>query len=152
MRGGTLGITISVSTLQVGKIGTNNYPMLTFHLSQEDAAQGFMLVVEAAETYVNPVTADVICSFGPEDVLAEVAGNTLYDVNSGAAGSQDAGTVTFDFSAQKKNQITLKAGTTIGATLTMPAVLPPVVTFIFNDASLRINKAYVTKRVHRMGG
>lgn len=144
-------MTVYVTTLQPRATGSSNYPYIEVSLTGEDARDGVILEIDVAATVGLATSVQVLGLMGDENVETEVAGNTLYDVNAAAAAKKVYGTMTFDFTALKKNRVTLKAGTTVGG-VALPAVLPPILGFRFADAGLRIVNARATRRLSRTGG
>lgn len=128
-----------------------NYPYIQFAVSHEDSINGFVLEVDAGGVLLAATTVNVFNLTGDEEVATEKAGNTHYDVNSGAADTKYLGDLTFDFTTYTRNKVALKQGGSIGA-MTVPNTMQPIMGFLFLDAGLRIVSARVTRRTNRMGG
>lgn len=146
-------MTIGTNTVRVGKktAGGVDYPYVEFAISQEDSVDGFVLEVDVAATAGLATTVEIFNLAGGEDIAAERAGNTHWDVNAGAAKKKFLGNLTFDYTTYTKNKIALKPGTVIGA-VTIPAIPQPNMGFLFLDTDLKIVSATVTRRTNRMGG
>lgn len=128
-----------------------SYPFVQFAVSQEDSVNGFVLEVEAGGLGLAATTVHVFNLSGEEDVATELAGNTHYDVTSGAAATKYLGDLTFDFTTYTLNKVALKQGGSIGA-MTVPNIMQPIMGFLFLDADLKVAKARATRRTNRMGG
>lgn len=146
-------MTIGTNSLRIERmtIGGVNYPFVEFAVSREDSVDGFVLEVNVGAAAALATTVKVLNLSGGEDVSAELAGNTHWGVNTGAAATKYLGDLTFDFTTYTRNKVALKQGTTIGA-MTVPNPMQPIVRFIFMDAALRIVTAKVTRRTNRLGG
>jgi hypothetical protein len=132
-------------------IGGVTYPFIDFAVSHEDSVEGFVLEVDVGNVVAAATTVEVYNLSGDESLSTEKAGDTHYDVNSGAAATKYLGDLTFDFTVYTRNKVALKQGGAIGA-MTIPNTMQPIMGFLFLDADLRITEARVTRRTNRMGG
>jgi hypothetical protein len=144
-------VTISVTKVQHNARTAGNLPIVETSISADDAVSGIILEFTVGALTAAPTVVNVVGLLGGEDIAAEIAGNTHYDVNAGALAKKFIGNLTFDFSGKLMNRLVIKPGTVIGA-VTFPAVLPPNLAFVFNDEAIKITKVNATRKYNRMGG
>ena len=125
-----------------------DYPYIEHHLSHEDSLYGFYILVRAQSVIAAAITTNIILGIDTQSLspATEVAGNTFYDVNAGAAAKRHLGNLTFDFSAKTTNILYVKPGGTIGA-ITFPNPLPPFFGLRFVNVDLRLVKVIVSNRL-----
>lgn len=129
-------------------VGVNTYPMFRLHLNQMDALDGFVLSVFAGSLLGATTTVNVVAMHtGEEDIAAEIAGNTYYNVTAGAAAKKLLGTLTFDFQTYLENTIQIQPNVASGG-LTFPKVMPVQLAFVFASEALVIKKARMSRRNH----
>jgi hypothetical protein len=128
--------------------GVNDYLYVEHHLSHEDSVFGFSILLRSQDVLAALVDGQVMAGFDTTNLQpnTEIAGNTFYDVNSGAVASRYLGDIVFDFSVQKTNIITITPGMVLGG-VTFPDPLPPIVGIQFRNAALRLTDVRITKRL-----
>lgn len=146
-------MTIGVQRVRLTKkvLGGVEYPYAEFSISQTDARDGFVLEVLVESVGALATTVNLLNLMGEEDVSAEIAGNTFFDVNAAADGSHYLGDLTMDFTVLKKNKVQMRGGAIIGA-VSLPVLLYPVFGLLFRDADLRVIEVKVTSKANRTGG
>lgn len=142
---------LSLSELPINKLPTNGYPYVVAHLGSEESIYGvtFSFVPTASNT-VGSVTCRVF-SLGDraeiigtsERLILEYAGGTVYNVNTGATGDRQAGTLSFNFSSGRDNVFILRPGV---APYASAPFLPRMVAFVFENASLKLQGVYMMRR------
>lgn len=125
-----------------------DYPYIEHHLSHEDSIWGFSILVKAQEVLAGTVAASIIAGFDTTSLLpaTEIAGNTFFNVNAGAADTRYLGDLTFDFSVQVVNMLTITPGMVLGG-ITFPDPLPPIIGIRFGSIAVRIVDVRITKRL-----
>ena len=137
-----------IQDTRIMKMPGADYPYLEHHLSHEDSIWGFSILVKAQEVLAGTVDGAIIAGFDVTSLspTTEVAGNTFYDVNDGAENTRYLGNLTFDFSVQTTNILTIVPGMTLGG-ITFPDPLPPIIGIRLRSAALRVTDVRITKRL-----
>ena len=117
--------------------GGNTYLYIEFPVTQQESIYGFHIEIESTALRGATSTTDVLVGLSSMDPLAEVAANTVYNVNAGAAGKRILGAITLDFQAQVVNKIFVDPGTVLGG-VTFPGNLPPVMGLYIRDSGIKI--------------
>lgn len=130
------------------RVGTNGYWYSEYHLNQNDAFDGTVFVFRTKKLLPAAITVSVIgIDMGDEDVLAQIGGNTYYDVNKAAASAKILATLTFKFDTYLENRVTLTPKMTIQAQ-TLPEVFPCRIGFLFQNSSFELTEAWATRSHH----
>jgi hypothetical protein len=146
---------ITTNVGSIFKIGSAGYPCAIVSLNQLDADEGIVInfiagVAPAATTTVKVVAIDYAFDAIGTTILAEIAGNTHYSLNSGAAATRNLGDLTFNFtvaSGKLENRIFIKPGVASGG-ITFPTVMPRQLAFVFTNAALVLKEVYHSRRNH----
>lgn len=142
---------IHTTHLKVDSLGSNGYPYVELHMTDYDAVNGVSIMFKASALVAAGVVVKVVGRYTCEESpLAEATGNTHYSVNAGAAAKKHLGDLTFDFSTYLENKLDFKPGTVIGA-VTFPAILPPVIGFLFTNVDVSLNLVTATRRLNPAG-
>lgn len=143
---------IHTTHLRIDSKGSLGYPYVELHMTDYDATSGVSMMFKASAVVAGKLTVNVIGKYTcDESVMAEVAGNTYYNVNTGLDATKVFGTLEFDFSTYLENKLDFKPGTVIAGAFTFPAVLPPVIGFLFADASVSLTQVIATRRLNPAG-
>lgn len=137
--------TLPISQITVGSVVCS---MVQIHLTHDDVVSGVAFEVTMNAKPLSTTKCYVLGSFGglsSVEVTLELAGNTLYDVGTAGAGTRKLGEFTFDFTTYTRNRFTIKQGVAIGG-ITFPAVMPPYLTLIFEEAGFNITSLIRTKK------
>lgn len=121
---------------------------IDFNLTTEDAINGFFIEIESAATLAGGINMQVLHSLDKltdAQVTAAVGGNTYYDLNDGAVGTELIGALSLVFTAQKVNRVFIKPGEIIGG-VTFPDQLLPHITLRIDSTAIRITDVKITHR------
>jgi hypothetical protein len=134
--------------IELVTLAGGTYPAVRVALNELDAFDGVSISFIANALEGSTTSVDVVAlSTGEEDISANVAGNTYYDVNTGALASKKMTTLTMNFTTYVENLISIKPGTLIGA-YTFPSVLPPQIAFVFESTTLNLKTVRMSRRNH----
>lgn len=133
-----------VSVQYIKLAGGQEYPYIEVAVTQQEALYGFHIEITANALLLAATTTSLLNGFEAMSPVAEVAANTLYDVNGGAAGKRIVGDVTLDFTALLTNRIFIQPGGAIGA-VNIPDVLQPTFGFYLKSDGMKVNNVVKTR-------
>lgn len=143
---------IHTTNLKIGSLGSSGYPYVELHMTDYDAVNGVSMSFFASAVVAGKITVSVVGKYTcEEDVLANIAGNTFYNVNTGAAAKKVYGTIELDFSTLLENKIDFKPGTIIAGGITFPAIMPPMIGFVLANTDISLVKVVATRRLNPAG-
>lgn len=141
---------IEVETLPINRINISgvNCSIIYLHMTPRDAVEGVHveLTMDAKPASTTKVyVLNALKKLSDAEIVLEIAGNTLYDLNATAAGKRHLGDWTLDFQTYTTNRLWFKQGTATGG-ITMPTVMAPIVMLVVEEAGFTITKAIKTKK------
>lgn len=120
-----------------------------YHLSADDAINGFFVEVSSSVPVPGPILVDIYHDFDrltDAEMVAAKAGATFYDINDGLPSTQYIGSVEFNFTVYTRNLVLIKPGYILDKVIPLPDVFLPVFGFRLNATDFKLDTVNITKR------